>query len=251
MTTPEDPTFKLEAIRVAAWPSMRLVPASARREWMVETRNHFAQRCLPLLIANQSGWEILNPTPLRITWNGGEEIDSVMIESEPDTDAASAVSHFGHGIVTWILPYLFRTPAGFNLLVRGPANLPKDGIAPLEGVVETDWSPATFTMNWKLTRPGLTITFEEDEPIAMIVPTRRGELERFLPQLRNIHDQSGEQAAYSDWRLDREAFLGRLREAKPSEISRNWQGDYFRGQLRSPHEVAERHQTRLHLEPFE
>jgi Family of unknown function (DUF6065) len=43
---------------------------------------------------------------------------------------------------------VFRTPPGCNLYVRGPANSPKDGIAALEGIIETDWSEATFTMNW-------------------------------------------------------------------------------------------------------
>jgi hypothetical protein len=38
----------------------------------------------------------------------------------------SAISHFGSGILTWNVPYLFRTPPGYNLLVRGPANWPKD-----------------------------------------------------------------------------------------------------------------------------
>ena len=42
-------------------------------------------------------------------------------------------SHFGYGILTWTLPYLFRTPPDWNLLARGPSNLPKDGIQALEG----------------------------------------------------------------------------------------------------------------------
>ena len=49
-------------------------------------------------------------------------------------------SHFGDGILTWHLPILFRTPPGYNLLVRGPANYPKDAVSPLEGIVETDWA---------------------------------------------------------------------------------------------------------------
>jgi hypothetical protein len=30
-------------------------------------------------------------------------------------------------------------------------------ISPLDGIVETDWLEATFTMNWKLTRPNHTV----------------------------------------------------------------------------------------------
>ena len=67
--------------------------------------------------------------------------------------AARAVcySHFGYGLLTFQLPYLFRTPPGYNLLVRGPANCPKDG-AWLDGLVGTDWSPARFFMTWQITR---------------------------------------------------------------------------------------------------
>ena len=49
-------------------------------------------------------------------------------------------------------------------------------------MIETDWSVATFTMNWKLTRPHWPVTFEIGEPICMVVPQRRGELESFHPQ---------------------------------------------------------------------
>jgi hypothetical protein len=143
---------------------------------MNATDEHFANRCLPMLIANQAGWFVLNPRALRVTWTGGNSRDSLRIESVGGGLPPPAVSHFGHGILTWNLPYLFRTPPGYSLLVRGPANWPKDGIYPLEGIV-AGWSEATFTMNWKVTRPDHSITFEEDEPICMVVPFRVGELE--------------------------------------------------------------------------
>ena len=68
--------------------------------------------------------------------------------------------NFGHGVLTWHLNYLFRTSPGYNLYARGPANWPKDGIVPLEGIIETDWSVATFTMNWKVTVKNQPIDFE-------------------------------------------------------------------------------------------
>jgi len=36
----------------------------------------------------------------------------------------------------------------------GPPNWPKDGVYPLSGLVETDWLPFPFTMNWQMTRAG-------------------------------------------------------------------------------------------------
>ena len=49
----------LIAYRVSAL-SMRLVPAPRARDWMQATRDHVANRCLPLLVANQAGWFAFN-----------------------------------------------------------------------------------------------------------------------------------------------------------------------------------------------
>jgi hypothetical protein len=40
--------------------TIEIRPASARREWMDQTIDSFAYRCLPLNIANAHGWEILS-----------------------------------------------------------------------------------------------------------------------------------------------------------------------------------------------
>ena len=102
---------------------------------------------------------------------------------------------FGYGVLTWTIPYLFRTDPGWNLLARGPANLPQDGVSALEGLVETDWATATFTMNWKMTRPGLPVRFEAGEPFCQIVPQRRHELEAFRPQKASLTDEQRARAA--------------------------------------------------------
>lgn len=64
----------------------------------------------------------------------------------------------------------------------GVPNLAKDGIAPLEGVVETDWLSFTFTMNWIFTRPG-RVRFEADEPFCFITPVNYRAIEAFEPTI--------------------------------------------------------------------
>ena len=72
---------------------------------------------------------------------------------------------FGAGIVTWNTPFLFRTkPAGSRLLVCGPANYFLDNAHPLTAIIESDWMTMSFTMNWKLMRPGHPVRFEVGEP---------------------------------------------------------------------------------------
>ena len=67
--------------------------------------------------------------------------------------ASKAIS--AYGVVTFHPGYLFRTPDGWSMHGHAaPPNHVKDGIQPLVGLVETDWLPFPFTMNWIFTRPG-------------------------------------------------------------------------------------------------
>ena len=65
----------------------------------------------------------------------------------------------------------------------GPPNHIKDGIQPLAGLVETDWLPFPFTMNWLFTRPG-TVRFEKGEPFCFITLAQDKPLEEFEPVIR-------------------------------------------------------------------
>jgi Family of unknown function (DUF6065) len=223
-------------------PTMKLVPAARNRAWMDATPQGFSKRCLPLLMANASGWFILNSHAITVTWNGGIDKSALRIEAE---DPGLAVSHFGSGILTWNLPYLFRTSEGYNLLVRGPANLPKDGISALEGLVETDWSSATFTMNWKVTRPNEAITFAVGDPIAQLVPQKRGELESVITRHATINEVPYMLKGYSEWSASRTSFLEQLQIAGSDATKQGWQKDYFQAPG-----IAE-HQTKLKLMEFQ
>jgi hypothetical protein len=105
-------------------------PAPVERDWMEATNQRYAYRCLPLNIANAYGWEVLCNAGFLAMWNGKTTNDAIIIQADPGT-TAPAVSHFGHGILTFHLPCLFRTEPGAELMVQGPINRPKDGIAAL------------------------------------------------------------------------------------------------------------------------
>src|SRR4051812_34567331 len=161
--------------------SVDIRPAPFERDWMSATDQRFAYRCLPLNIANAHGWEILCGQSLTAVWNGGKGIDAITINEEGGQPGALAVSHFGGGILTFHVPCLFETEPGFDLMAQGPINLPKDGIAALSGIIEADWSPYTFTMNWQMTRAGLPVHFSKGEPFCHVFPVRRADLEEAEP----------------------------------------------------------------------
>lgn len=244
----EDGTLPLIAYRVSRNNHLDITAAPIRREWMDATSGHFANRCLPMLIANQSGWWLINAETFVARWDGGDSPAGLSIEYEGVARHYDASSHFGYGIVTWRLPVLIRTPPGWNLLVRGPANLPKDGAWPLEGVVETDWAVASFTMNWKITRPGVDVEFRAGEPFAMIVPQRRGDLELFEPARAPL-DAMPEQAGYRAWMESRLDFLVARELPGADPDGPQWQRDYMAGTAPEVGRFPD-HQRRLRLREF-
>ncbi len=232
--------------------AMQIVPATSRRGWMDDSQRGFANRCLPMRIANQLGWFILNDRAVRARWTGSREPDGVEIEQSLDSPP-SAISHFGEGILTFTLPFLFRTPPGVSLLLRGPANLPKDAVLPLEGLVETDWAVASTTMNWKFTRPDTWVEFIRDEPIGMIVPHRVAALEDIVPRMADLLTDTETMAAHEAWRDSCLAFTKRLQERDPEAVRRGWQRYYFLGESPGGASASSRgaaHRTALALKDF-
>ncbi len=154
-------------------------------------------------------------------------------------------------MITFNLPFLFRTPPEVSLWVKGPSNWPKHGIHPLEGLVETDWTSATFTMNWKITRPDEVVRFERGEPCCMVLPYPRGYLEQFEPVLRSLVDDPEVASEYARWSSERTAYQAQVAAGDENAIRVGWQKDYFRGH--DPGSACPRsssHQTKLNLRAF-
>ena len=161
---------------------------SKKREWMDCNRSH-AYKCLPLVVANGFGWDILNPVAFDATWNGslthgGETIKfNFYPESEDENNFVNGKnisSHFGNGIITFSgLNFIIRTTKGNNIFLKGPTNNFKHGAHALEAIMESDWLPYTFTLNWKITAPDTLVKFEKGESLACIFPFPRNYLESF------------------------------------------------------------------------
>ena len=224
-----------------------IVPAVPERQWMDATPERFSYRCLPLTIANSMGWELLLPFAIRAEWNGGPELSDIEVTAPGgETVDRFAASHFGSAVLTFQTRYLFRTEPGVALWVRGSPNRPKDGIAPLEGIVETDWLSFTFTMNWMFTRPG-RVEFAKDEPYCFISPVGYHALDNITPEIRPIASDPDLQAAYEDYKKRRLDFNEKLARNDEATLQQGWQKWYFRGQTPDGSARHPRHVSKLRL----
>ena len=240
--------MKLTCFPVGNFP-VTIEPAPTDREWIDETRQKFAKRCLPLVAANTHGWEILGQDACELRWNGGADLGDIEIKTASGTDTYVA-SHFGHGIVTFRVHCLLRTEPGINLWITGPVNRFKDGIQPLTGLMETDWMPYAFTMNWQITRPDTWISFSGSEPVCHIFPMPRGLVDSVTPRMGNLSDEPELEATYKQWQQSRAAFNKALVDRDPVVEQQKWQKHYFRGQLPDGTRAIREHQTKMKPRPF-
>jgi len=293
----------LTAYAVAPDPAAlgRLPP---KRGWMDRTHDGHAYYCLPLVMANQTGWSIACPRDVLAVWNGGPMPDDLRLYDprallgrdargmvsrvmrwllgmdgeriatlsptrawlfallmglrrvrdcgtlvRAALDTADCQAHFGYGVITFRPHWLFRTTEGHNLWVRGPANGDKDGALPLEGVVETDWLPYTFTMNWKMTRSRFPVLFRAGEPICSLVPYPRGYIETFDASTASIEADPELLRRYGAWHEAREGHKQRAQQTGATPRMAGSDKRYLRG--RDTDGVAyDAHQTSVTLDPF-
>ncbi|GAB4192376.1 MAG: DUF6065 family protein [Wenzhouxiangellaceae bacterium] len=230
-----------------------LRPARPTREWMDRTPDRYAYRCIPLSAANTMGWEILNPVDCEFHWNGMTDHRQVNVWSvRPERWGPR--SHFGTGVVTWELPFLFRTPPEYGLAISGPANHDKAGIQPLDGFIRTDWLPYPFTMNWRITEPGRSIRFEAGEPIARIYPYPLAILDEFQVEIHSLDEDPEFRQRFIDWAESRKAGYASRQQAEQELAQRGempdldslWSRQYAKG---SGADGSREHQTVFRCKP--
>ena len=227
LPTPPD----LTAYRLRPDPAP-MVPAEPRRAWMDATDQRYAYRCVPLTIANATGWELLSPVACTLRWSGGARADAIEVTAEdPDAQAQVASflhSHFGSGIVTFSPGYLFRTSPGWALWVRGAPNQPYGNLQPLEGIVETDWLPFTFTMNWRFSHPG-ALHIARGERLCFVTPVPHAALGEVAPRIADLSEDPDLAARFAQWHDSRQGFITGLRARDPETVKQGWERRYLRG----------------------
>jgi hypothetical protein len=154
-----------------------------KRDWFTP---QFYQ-CLPLSIANMQGLAFNSPFSFEVFWNGGNTTDSISFNLYNDSGIqnfekmshVNISSHFGHGIFTFSLPIMLKTPPNVNLMTIAAPNYPLPGISPMSGAVETDNLSFSFTLNFKINIPNIVIKVKKGYPIMGIIPIPRNYCDSF------------------------------------------------------------------------
>jgi hypothetical protein len=234
-------------------PGFLLEPASPRRDWMDNFPHRVPYRCLPLNMANQAGWVVRSPVNFNVTWNGKHDLVGLKIDitdkipKEQDIALRRHIkSNFGGGIVTMAFPWLFRTPPGIGLWVRGPSNEFPYNARALDGLVESDWAHAPFTMNWKIEKRNTAAYFRQGDALCVLTPFPLDLLESLEPQIRPISSNPELERRFETAAQERDETLRRAIEGHKQGFELN----YMRGNDRDGGTWTN-HRTNFKLRPFD
>ena len=188
-------------------------PCSKKRDWMNQPGLSYSYYCGPLVAANQIGYNIIYQNETEIFWNGGPNRSDIDIRhTKVDEHFCVCDSHFEVDILTFNFPVMFQTPKGWGLLISGPANHPIEGLQPLEGLVETNWLPFTFTMNFKITEKNKLIKIKQYTPICRVLPYPLNLNEKTNLNFLDIQSNKKLLSMYTSWANARDEFNAKERE---------------------------------------
>jgi len=232
--------MKIKAYRIDESSSnMEIRKGNRQRNWMDDTISKYAYRCLPLTIANCTGWDLYAPCDFIVSWNGGNHQSDMTINYEKD-DMHFCGSGFGCGILTFHSGYIFKTSPEWNIMCTAPINEVIDWATPLTGIVETWWLNFTFTINWKLNKPG---TYKHDckIPVARIIPIPHNPI--IETSMCVLSDNQIIDDEYNDWVDDRQQLLDDIDQSfstqqdtgkvKLDEPKTHWEKTYYTGKDKS------------------
>ena len=157
-----------------------------------------------------------------------------------------AISNFTRGVLTFDIRYIFRTPPGYHLLVTGPSNNFKDGVAPMTAVVETDWLPYTFTFNYQFTRP-CEVIWQAGEPYAQICVIPAGLQEEVQPVIRDLGDNPDLVRDLHLWTTKRSDLLARQKKMDRPPGKKSWDKDYYVGRYADGRVIDAEHRMKMRL----
>lgn len=213
---------------------LEIEQSPVNRKWMDDTAMGYAYRCLPMTYASRHGWAVRAPSDVEVIWEGGDAAENTKIICGRYTEhgAVFADNGTGNGIVTFHINAIPRTPPEYSLWLMGGPNLVIPGASPLSGIVESDWTFASPTMNWKLTEPSRLVTFRKGDPVFFFVPIHKTYLEEFELQHADINDDPGilnrlnEHIAYrQETEAKGEAVFGKkyMRGQNPDGSTPDWE----------------------------
>jgi hypothetical protein len=142
--------------------------------------NSLFHSCLPFKIANSIGWDIILPFDFNATLL---EDNSIKIEVKDEYEHLFS-DKIGNGILAMQIPFFIECSKDSFIHIRGPINIYKENLYPLEAFVESDWFHSYMTMNWKIIEKNKKVEFLAGESMCRVIPYPKKFIQQFDIQFK-------------------------------------------------------------------
>ena len=134
------------------------------RDWMDESIDRQAYKCLPVTLANCLGWSFSIP----------EDISFILHSSTNTVEILSGSKYSSvdrtNGTISFISGLTIQSETPTSLLIMPVPNQFIDGVSPFTSIVNTSVLRAPIPSAWKVTKYDEKITIKTGTPIAAIIP---------------------------------------------------------------------------------
>lgn len=158
-----------------------------KRDWMDDTYNKHAYQCLPMTVANVSGWELILQQDVVVEWDGTNSPPKVL-EGATLNDRALVIPSI-IGIMSFTTGWTFGTEDGYSTFISGSPNYFVDGAVPLSATIPSFWWPDEFNMNWKITKINEPVVFAKGMPFMHFTMIKNDLLESVEFKIENLWDK--------------------------------------------------------------
>ena len=159
-----------------------------------------ATACLPMSIANQTGFAIVSLSDFTMRWDGGHEPSSVSITCDDKViegfyghgedhvygNVKQMIAPFYSGMISIKHDFFLRTPPGVNLFVTQVPNNFIPATVPVSAMIETDNAVRDWVFNLKITVPNIDIHIKKGDPLIGLIPIPRFFADSF--ELKSAYD---------------------------------------------------------------
>ena len=173
-----------------------------KRDWMDDTYNKHAYRCLPLSAANVNGWEVVLQQDVKLIWDGGNAVPRIL---EGDIFRGRTIANCNKiGMIDIHIGWAFNTEHGYDTWLTGSPNYFLDGATPLTASIPSYWWPDEVQMSWKITKEKEEIVFPAGMPFAFFYIYSNNVLPNVSIDVENLWDKPeliSSRVAYSEAKM--------------------------------------------------
>jgi len=145
-----------------------IAQSRVKRDWMDATYNKHAYQCLPMTVANVSGWELRLEEEVVAEWDGHPNSNVTILSGATTTSGRSQALPNIASMVSFTMGWVLRTDEPYCTLMSGSPNYVLEGARPLTASIPSWWWPDTYEMNWALTKVNEPVIFPAGMPFAFI-----------------------------------------------------------------------------------